>query len=204
MRDALPADLSARLETAEIALERTNELLHAAMQGPSLPLGSSLLSGCPSVSCGEAVLHAEDATRERAESLGARVTATITPDAGVVPAGALYAVFLSLLRWSLDGVALSGGEGEIELIVWRERGAAWGGGGGRVIIELRDDGAELSRRTDPSKDPHLMLAADVLSAAGGELTVGSRGVGARPGAIVRARCPAPDAGIGTPIGRDDA
>lgn len=93
-----------QIETASFALQRMADLVHAAMQGVTLPLGSAALSNTRPVTLGEAVEHAVRVVTPSAEQRGAKIHAEVAPAVADQPAGPLYSVLLNGLRNALESV----------------------------------------------------------------------------------------------------
>lgn len=96
-----------QVETASFALQRMADLVHAAMQGATLPLGSPALTNTRPVTLAEAAEHAVRVLTPDAQRIGATIRADIAPAAADQPAGPLYSVLLNGLRNALESLAES-------------------------------------------------------------------------------------------------
>lgn len=97
-----------QVETASFALQRMADLVHAAMQGATLPLGSTGLSNTRPVTLGEAIEHAVRVLTPGAEQRGLKILADVAPGVADQPAGPLYSVLLNGLRNALESVVEAG------------------------------------------------------------------------------------------------
>ncbi len=185
---------STHLESAAAALEKLNSLVHAAMQGPSVPLGSTMLSGCEPVTVSEAIAHAVESTRPRSDELRVVVATHCSAECESTPSGPVYAAVLGALRSALDSIATSGGLGRIDILAWVQNLSSKQDGPRRLIVEVRDDGKPLQEREAIDQDAQLAMAAGVLHDSGGTLHQLSRPERARcerVGATTRLECPIP-------------
>lgn len=186
------------LSAADVALDRMNDLVHAAMQGPSLGIGSPLLSDCPPVTLRDAVRHAADDCVARAESQGTDVVVRTTLQCGAIASGAMYAVVLGVLRWTLDSIGKAGGECVVEVLSWVEPGPA----GDVLCVEIRDDGPGLKLRPTCAQSDSLAIAMHVAREHAGTLELEEAGSGPEQrGVCVRVRCPAQTQGGSRRVGR---
>jgi hypothetical protein len=187
------------LSAANVALDRINDLVHAAMQGPALGLGSPLLAECPAVSLRDAVQHAAEACRGRSDAQGTEVLVRSTLECGSMPSGCLYAVVLGLIRAGLDSIGRAGGEGRLEVLSWIESD----GTTVQLCVDVRDDGLDIASRKRPETEDNLAMACTVAREFGGSVvflpTV--TGEGERRGVTARVRCPAEMLGSGRSLGR---
>lgn len=196
-------DLANHLESATAALEKLNALVHAAMQGPSLSIGSMMLSGCEPVTVAEAIQHAVETCRPRSDELRVVVAIHCSAECDAAPMGPVYAALLGSLRSALDSIAVSGGIGRIDVLAWVQNLSSRADGPRRLIVEVRDDGRSLERRVPIEDDAQLAMAAGLLHDAGGSLHQLSRPERSRcerVGATTRLECPIPARDI-RPIGR---
>src|SRR5206468_95945 len=112
---ATAGEVETQLKDAAAALERMSELVHAAMQGPSVSIGSSALSRARPVRLGEAIAHAVELlgamARERSVELGVE----LAPGIADMPAAALYTVVLNGLQNAVEAVSKRGGRGRVDL-----------------------------------------------------------------------------------------
>lgn len=112
VRDPQSERVQRQLDATTTALEQMSSLVHAAMQGPSMSLGSPLLAGGRAVSLGEALDHAVEVMSPGAAELGISLNTSITDQAGRLPAGPLYLAVLNGLKNSIESIdRLSNGEG---------------------------------------------------------------------------------------------
>jgi hypothetical protein len=198
-------ELSSHLESASAALDRLNALVHAAMQGPSVPIGSMMLSGCEPICVTEAVAHAVEASRPRSDELRVVVATHCSAECESTPSGPVYAAVLGALRSALDSIASSGGIGRVDILAWVQNLTSRPEGPRRLIVEVRDDGRALQHRDPIDQDPQLAMAAGLLHDAGGTLHQLSRPERARcerVGATTRLECPIPGRDS-RPIGREE-
>ncbi len=97
-----------QIQTASFALQRMADLVHAAMQGATLPLGSTGLSNTRPVTLGEAIEHSVHVITPSAEQRGTKIHTEVSPDVASQPAGPLYSVLLNGLRNALESIAQAG------------------------------------------------------------------------------------------------
>jgi len=187
--------------TAE-RLERMNELVHAAMQNATRPLGSTLLARSRPVTMGEAIQHAADVLAPLARERNVALVITGAPATDALPAGALYTVVLNGIQNAIEAVAARpGGSGTVEVSV-RPDSAPRGVGYGRdrrdwYVLEIVDDGigppADTGRCFDLgfSTKPRgtgvgLAVARSVVQGMGGTIELVARKAA---GAVLRVRFP---------------
>lgn len=209
-------DASRHLGVASTAMERMAGLTHAAMQGPGLSLGSSLLSSTRPVTLGEAIAHAVDVARPIAAEHGTQIECRIAPRVEKAPAGPLYAVVLNALRNAVESIRSAGGKGRIQVVALPTLGPVpkgqpvfaksplW------VDIEITDDGTGITDRAAVERifagawsaradgtGLGLAVARGVVAELGGHVelrTRTDRPGHARPGAAMRVLAPLHDAG----------
>lgn len=184
-----------QLDIAVSALERMAGLVHAAMQGPALAIGSALLSGTKPATLSEVVAHALAVTRPAAEESRVVLRHEIDREAGALPAGAVYTVVLNGLRNAVESAASMGG-GHVMI------SAAMAGT--RIRIRVEDDGVGLSPRSRENRFVRgfttkrdgaglgLALCRDIVESAGGSISLenGHTGVDRRrPGAVLEIEWP---------------
>lgn len=196
------------LEIAVGGLERIAGIVHAAMQGPGLPIGSSLLCGSRPVTVREAVEHAIEVTRPLAEEHRAAITCEVSPALMDVPAGSLYTVLLNGLRNAVESIHRAGGIGTVRLVVntsadprsHDRSGASW------LSITITDDGGGVNAHRMASRNGIGLAVADhIVCEMGGMLDLCTRTDRAdtkRPGAIFRVLAPIPSSGDAN-IGREE-
>lgn len=200
-RDPQAAAATKQLRAAAAALEVMCGLVHNAMQGPTLAIGSPLLSRSPPVTLAEAVDHAVEVIRPAAEAQRTAVEVHVEADAAVAPSGPLYVVVLTATRHALESVRRAArgkaGGGRVEIEVRCERLAPEAGGTNGeervIVIDIRDSGdGPAGEATEWGEGFGLSLARSVVAGIGGtmELLPGC-GAGARRGSVVRVRTPYP-------------
>lgn len=205
---AQPAALR-QLETAASALERMAGIVHAAMQGPSLPIGSVMIAGAEPVCMRDAVAHALEVLRPLAELNRVDVGVEFAPGLGDMPAGALYTVVLNGVRNAIESIGRRGSEGgRVDLVVagvdrppwWSVRKADW------IEIRVTDDGIGFANAEEAEQaflhgvsskrnglGIGLALAREIVQEMGGRIELvprpPSRATG-RTGAMLRVFTPA--------------
>lgn len=199
-----------QLETAAVALERMSELVHSAMQGPSLSIGAPAISRSRPVTLGEAVSHAVDLLTPLAKSRGVEMFVEMAPTAAACPSGALYTVVLNGLQNAVESIARRGVRGRIDITVKHDRAPVIGGYGRDTrdwqVLEIVDDGAGLTAGLEPARvfdlgystKPRgtgvgLAVARNVVQGMGGSIELIGRD-GVRGGAVLRVKFPSPAAG----------
>lgn len=93
------------LFSAAESLDKMSELVHAAMQGRSMPLGSPLLNRARPVTLGEAVEHAMEVLRPVAQESRVEFRVHVPHALASEPAGALYSVLLNGVQNAIEAVA---------------------------------------------------------------------------------------------------
>lgn len=192
-------DLAAAVER----LDRMVELVHAAMQNASKPLGSPALARARPVTLGEAVQHAVEVLAPMAAANHVRLTTSMGPAVDCLPAGALYTVILNTVQNAIESVARSNRPGEVRISA-RADAPPQGVGYGRdgrdwYVLEITDDGggppAEPARCFDlgyttkaKGSGVGLAVARSVVQGMGGTIDLARRTDG--PGAVLRVRFPA--------------
>jgi signal transduction histidine kinase len=195
-------DLSATAQR----LERMADLVHAAMQNASRPIGSPSLSRSRPVTLGEAVRHAADVLAPLALRHDVRISLEIAPTLDLLPAGALYTVVLNALQNAIEacGARTRGGLVHVSL---KTSPPPSGTGYGRdtrtwCVLEVSDDG--IGPPSNPSRcfdlgfttkrhgaGVGLAVARSVVQGMGGTIELVPRGNA--PGATLRVRFPAASA-----------
>lgn len=204
---AAVSDAEDRLAEACAQLDCVAELVHGSLQGPGLPLGSELMSGCTPVTLGAVVEHALDLVRPRCEIEHIEVDESMDTAAASLPAGPLFTVLLHGLRNAIESIAAAsvrrGGRpgGRIRLTATREAGA---GGRGReshdrVVVAIEDDGLGLPPDAAPDdlfrpdfstkgadRGMGLALCRMLVERSGGTIKISN---GAQGGAVLAVRMP---------------
>lgn len=213
-------DIQKQLGDAAGKLERISELVHAAMQGKSIPLGSPLLAKARPIMLKEAIEHASDVLRPMMLRAGVDLKLQIPDYIASTPAGALYTVVLNGLQNSAESIQRRGGIGRITITVRREQPPRQGGYGKDtrewLTIEIIDDGEgppatsdtgrvfDLGFTTKPrGTGVGLAVARSVIQNMGGTIelfpNLDKAPVGKR-GAVLRARFPSPDIAMNLRLG----
>lgn len=201
-----------QLTVAAGQLDQMSELVHAAMQSQSQPIGSTSLSKCRPVTLGEAVLHAIDVVRPLASKHSVAVNANISPEAQGTAAGGMYTVMLNGIQNAVESIGRRGGNGTVTVDI-RESPPPQDGGYGKderswYELVITDDGigppslSNLSRVFDMgfsskqgSSGIGLAVARSVVNSMGGTITLGPGRTDARlgrSGAKLIARFPSPN------------
>ncbi len=220
LSNAAGSDIQRQLGDAAGKLERISELVHAAMQGKNVPLGSPLLAKARPIMLKEAVEHAADVLRPMITRCGVDLKLQMPDYVASTPAGALYTVVLNGLQNSIESIQRRGGIGRVTVTVRREQPPRTGGYGRDVrewlTIEIIDDGegppaaADTSRVFDLgfSTKPRgtgvgLAVARSVVQSMGGTIelfpNLDKAPIGKR-GAVLRARFPSPDIAMNLRLG----
>lgn len=208
------------LSSAAEKLEKITELVHAAMQGRGLPLGSPLLSKARPISLREAIEHAIDVLAPMLDRNEIDVRVQVPDHVAGTPAGALYTVILNGLQNATESIERRKGPGCITVTVRKESAPKLGGYGKDSrewqTIEIIDDGEGPPTTSDPSRvfdlgyttKPRgtgvgLAVARSVVQSMGGSIelfpNLDRAPVGKR-GAVLRARYPSPDAILNVRLG----
>jgi signal transduction histidine kinase len=197
------------LSTAADSLDRMSELVHAAMQGKGLALGSPNLQKSRPVTLGEAIEHAAEVCRPLAMKQGVEVRVTVAPALALQPSGAIYTVALNAIQNAIEAIARRGeshGKVEVELrpdvppreIALGRDDRVW------CVLDVRDDGIGLASAGDAQRvfnlgfttKPRgagvgLSVAKNVVQGMGGTIELKSRAAmrdGDR-GCLLRVRFP---------------
>jgi signal transduction histidine kinase len=199
---ATTGEAEQKLRGTAAKLEEMSELVHAAMQGPSVSIGSASLSRARPVRVGEAVEHAVELVGNMARDRGVEVAVEMAPGIADMPAGALYTVVLNGLQNAVEAVSRRGGRGRVEVSVQHDHAPS--GGYGRdtrdwYVLEIRDDGVGVPAGRDASRifdlgfstKPRgagvgLAVAKSVAQGMGGTIELTPRPGG---GAVLRVRFP---------------
>jgi two-component system nitrogen regulation sensor histidine kinase GlnL len=201
-------EVSRQLDVATQAMERMSSLTHAAMQGPGLSLGSMLQSHNAAITLAEAVRHAVEVTRPRAEEHRVTIRSNISPRLTDLPAGAMYTLFLNTLRNAVDANVRAGGLGSVEISVSPNPAPTASDERLWMAVNIKDEGegilpqvAQRAFEYAYSGTPFgtgigLAVARSVVEEMGGTISIATRrdrGVITRPGACVHALIPIPSA-----------
>ncbi|HYE62148.1 MAG TPA: HAMP domain-containing sensor histidine kinase [Phycisphaerales bacterium] len=206
---AMAGEVEKRLTTAAQALERMSELVHNAMQGPSLSIGSASLARSRPVTLAEAIDHAVELLTPMAKRRGVDFHLDLVPAVASLPAGALYTVVLNALQNAVESISRRGVRGRVDISVRHDRAPVIGGYGRDTrdwyLLEVTDDGAGLPANVDSARlfdlgfttKPRasgvgLAVARNVVQGMGGTIELAPR-EGVRGGAILRVKFPSPAA-----------
>lgn len=199
-------EVSRQLDVATHAMERMSSLAHAAMLGPNLSIGSMLQPHAATVPLGEAVRHAAEVTRPRAEEHRVTIKTSVSPRLADLPSGPLYTLFLNTLRNAVDANVRAGGLGVVEVSISptpapsNEDERLW------MAIDIKDEGEGILPQVAARAFEYaysgttfgtgigLAVARSVVEEMGGTIGIATRrdrGVITRPGACVHAMIPVP-------------
>lgn len=197
-----------QLETATTALERMAGLVHAAMQGPSLSIGSVMVAGAEPVSLREAMAHTFDVLKPLADLNRAEMHVQFGPGLAEMPAGALYTVLINGVRNAIESIGRRDARGgRVDVTVMPVESAPWWSVHRRDWIEIRvtDDGvgfesleeAEYSFMRGVTSKRNgagigLALAREIVQEMGGRIELLPRAVSAetgRGGAVLKVIAP---------------
>lgn len=194
------------LGTSVSMLERLAESAHAALQGPQVPLGSTMLARARPVTLGEAARHACEVVGPLAKRSGVAVELEITSHLDGAPAGPMYAVLLNGVQNAVEAVARGNsgkGGGRVRVVI----GPVTGDGlarDGRAWCELsiQDDGPGLAGVSDSRRffdlgfttkrdgaGVGLAVARSIVQGLGGVIELKPRPEG---GAVLHAMFPLAD------------
>lgn len=140
------------LGTSVSMLERLAESAHAALQGPQVPLGSTLLARARPVTLGEAARHACEVVGPLAKRSGVAVDLDVATNLDAAPAGPMYAVLLNGVQNAVEAVARGNsgkGGGRVRIVIGPIQGEGLARDG-RAWCELSilDDGPGLAGVSD--------------------------------------------------------
>jgi len=212
--------IQSELSDAAAKLEEISELVHAAMQGRALPLGSPLLSKSRPITLREAIEHAAEVLGPMLDKHGIDIRLQIPDQVSNTPAGALYTVILNALQNAVEAIQRRLGPGSITVTVRRESAPRMGGYGKDArewqTIEVIDDGEGPPVMHDPCRvfdlgfttKPRgtgigLAVAKSVIQSMGGTIELFpnlDKAPAGKRGAVLRARYPAPDALLNIRLG----
>jgi len=208
MTNATAAAADAHLAALAQDLERMSEMVHAAMQGKGVPLGSPAISRARPVTLGEAIEHAVSVMRPLAGQCHADITLEADASCAAHPAGSLYTAALNGIQNAIEAVGRMGG-GRV-VVTLRETAPPTSvfGRDERRWLELliEDNGAGLPTRdkrrafdlgfTTKANGSGLGLAVarSVVSSMNGTIELEpAREEGPRRGAVLKILFPAPGA-----------
>lgn len=200
-----------QLDTVRTALVRMADLVNVALRSRHLSLGSPMLGRALGTSMADAIAHAAEVLRPRAEEMGITITIALESEFDRIPCGSLYSVILNGLCNAIDAIeqgqpARSGGSIKLvgrvgEILTDRRR---------RLEIEIIDDGIGIPAAVTPRQvfEPGfstksglrgigLAVCQSVIEELGGTIALTGRPDStdpARPGAVFRITCPEPDDG----------
>jgi len=196
-----------QLETASKALERMAGMVHAAMQGRAIPIGTVLDGDTPAVTLAEAIEHAADVMRHAATTHQTTIELHIDEAVGMNPSGPIYPAVLNALKNALESIEAAGGRGTVSVHCRAECGpktrtkaaTQW------ACIEILDDGAGMPRGVTSSRlfdagfstksegrGIGLALSRSLLERMGGHAEISPRDDRSdqrRPGAVLTLRFP---------------
>lgn len=201
-----------QLETASKALERMAGMVHAAMQGRAIPIGSVLDGTTPAVTLAEAIEHAADVMRHSASAHQTTIELHVEEAVGMSPSGPIYPAILNALKNALESIEAVGGRGTVSVHCRAEHGprtktrtpVQW------ACIEILDDGAGMPRGVTSTRlfdagfttksegrGIGLALSRSLLERMGGHAEISPRDDRSdhrRPGAVLTLRFPISQAG----------
>ncbi|MBS0188844.1 MAG: HAMP domain-containing histidine kinase [Planctomycetes bacterium] len=200
-----------QLETASKALERMAGIVHAAMQGRAIPIGTVLDGNLPAVTLAEAIEHAADVMRHAAATHHSRIELRIDAQVGAAPSGPIYPAVLNGIKNALESIEAVGGQGVVQIHCRPEAGPKrrprandprW------VCIEILDDGAGIPRGVtgarlfdvgystkSEGRGIGLALSRSLVERMGGHAEISPRDDRSdhrRPGAALTLRFPEPE------------
>lgn len=207
---ATAGEVERQLTTAADALERMSELVHTAMQGPALPLGSAAVARSRPVTLGEAIAHAVELLTPMARTRGIEFHTQLSPGVAGLPSAALYTVVLNGLQNAVESISRRGVRGRIDISVRFDKAPVVGGYGRDTrdwyLLEVTDDGVgvplgnaarvfDLGFSTKPrGAGVGLAVARNVVQGMGGTIELTGR-EGVRGGAVLRVRFPAQSSAV---------
>lgn len=208
MTNATAAAADAHLGALAADLERMSEMVHAAMQSKSVPLGSPAISKARPVTLGEAIEHASTVLQPLAGQCHADVTLEIAPTGASHPAGSIYTAVLNGLQNAIESVGRMGGGRVSVTLREAQPPASVFGRDERPWFELliEDNGAGLATRdrrrafdlgyTTKANGSGLGLAVarSVVRSMNGTIDLDpAKDEGPRRGAVLKIHFPAPGA-----------
>lgn len=202
-----------QLDTVRTALVRMADLVNAALKSRHLGLGSPMLGRALGTSLGDAILHATEVLRPRAEELGIDFDIQLSSEAADIPCGSLYSVILNALSNAVDSIehAQTVRTGGLIRVVGRL--GQTNDARRQIEIDIIDDGAGLgedaplhrvfepgfSTRPGP-RGIGLAVCQNIVTELGGTIALmhhPARIGDPRPGAVLRFFCPEPNDGSQT-------
>lgn len=214
------AEVLRQLREASDKLEKVSELVHAALQGRAVPLGSPLLSRARPITLREAIEHAAEVLSPMIRSSNTRVRLQVPDDIGASPAGTMYTVVLNGLQNAIESIQRRSGEGHITVTVRPDTAPARATYGKDArpwyCLEIIDDGVgpptlhnsdrvfDLGYSTKSrGAGVGLAVARSVIQSMGGTIELFpnlDKAPSGTKGAVLRARFPSPDAAANIRIG----
>jgi hypothetical protein len=198
--DAL-SDLSEKLTRATENLQAVSELVAVAMQGASVPIGSSFSAARRPIDLSQSVAHACDVIRQQFNADSLQFVVELPPAVAGLPSGALYAAILGAVRHGATSIHNAGGKGTLHIWARLKSIALPTHTYEAVELFVEDDGAG-PLDADERRDVGLELCGAVVHDAGGVVEV-RKGDGRYPrhGSSVTIRVPKPVDWSTTSIGK---
>ena len=189
-RQDLLSVLSERLESSSSNLQEVSELVHTAMQGSSVPIGSSMSTLRRPVDVSEAVHHACEVVKMHTPELAIQFTIELTSNVGIIPSGSLYAAILAGVRHSAHSIENAGGSGTIKISARLKTVALPTHNYEAVELVIEDDGN--GPVDDEGVSGSISLCKAIVHDAGGALELKTNGGRApRVGSILKMNVPKP-------------
>jgi signal transduction histidine kinase len=209
-----------QLREASDKLEKVSELVHAALQGRAVPLGSPLLSRARPITLREAIEHAVEVLTPMIDGANTRVRLQVPDDIGASPSGTMYTVVLNGLQNALEAIQRRAGQGHITITVRPDSPPARTSYGKDArpwyCLEIIDDGVgpPVMNNTERVFDlgyttksrgagVGLAVARSVIQSMGGTIELFAnldKAPAGTKGAVLRAKFPSPDASANIRIG----
>ncbi len=182
--------LSEKLESSSSNLQEVSELVHTAMQGSSVPIGSSMSTLRRPVDVSEAVHHACDVVKMHTPELAIQFSVELSSNVGVIPSGSLYAAILAGLRHSAHSIENAGGSGTIKISVRLKTLALPTHNYEAVELVIEDDGN--GPVDDDGVSGSISLCKAIVNDAGGAMELKTNGGRApRVGSSLKMNVPKP-------------
>jgi len=194
---ALLDESTRALAKATSDLANVSELVHAAMQGANIPLGSSLSAARQQTTIAAVVAHAIDVVAPEAKLNDIQIHCDLSPQVQSLPSGPLYAVVLAGLRNAIAAICDVGRAGHVDIQAHLRTAKD-----GFDVIEfhIRDDGVGPPRGIDPftweagtPSSRGLLICKTLIDAARGTIRLERVDPSnhSRPGALLRFSIPKP-------------